>query len=60
MFKNGLLGAGTQTKKKKSLKLPIPQTIFDFDDTEHLWNNEYERTWNFIRTKVDVSKKKFG
>lgn len=53
MFKNGL--HGKPAKKKKSSKLPIPPTIFDVYDSDRLWNDEFERTWDFVRTKVDVS-----
>lgn len=46
---------GKPNKKKKSSKHSIPQTIFDCDDNAQLWNDEFARTWGFVRSKVDVS-----
>lgn len=46
---------GTKTKEKKSAKFPIPKTTFEFGKNSRLWNTEFERTWNLVQTKVDVS-----
>lgn len=53
MFKNGL--HGKSDKRKKSSKFPIPQTKRDINDSDRLWNDEFERTWGFVQSKVDVS-----
>lgn len=53
MFKNGL--HGKPNKRKKSAKYSIAQTIFDSDENSRLWNDEYERTSNWIQSKINVS-----
>lgn len=53
MFKNGL--HGKPNKRKKSAKCTIAQTIFDSDENSRLWNKEYERTSNWIQSKINVS-----
>lgn len=53
MFKNGL--HGKPSKRKNSQKHCIPQTIFECDENSRLWNNEYERTSNWIQSKIKVS-----
>lgn len=31
------------------------KTAFPFDASSHLWNSEFDRTWNLLKTAVDVS-----
>lgn len=52
MFKGGFKG-GKEIKRSNSSKLQIGPTSFGFDDK--LCDQEFERTWNLIQSKIDVS-----
>ncbi|XP_055311868.1 origin recognition complex subunit 3 [Sitodiplosis mosellana] len=51
VFKNGYLH-GKPDRKRKS-KFPIPQSTFNCDENARHWNEEFERTWGYIQSRID-------
>ncbi|XP_031627137.1 origin recognition complex subunit 3 [Contarinia nasturtii] len=50
VFKNGLQ---SKPEKKRKSKYAIPQSTFDCDESIRQSNEEFERTWGYIKSKVD-------
>lgn len=57
-LQNGLSNKNAHQHKKSS-KTPIRQTNFDFGGNSRLWNTEFEKTWELLKSNVDVSTQPF-